>query len=241
MSYVHKIRNREGVVADLIYRLYKRLQRVNVRPLPGLYHLLRTERALRRHGLSWLKRKLYDEPLFRMSCRACGDHLCLIDGIPPVYHLELYVGDHVTLHGTSTLAGAKVFEHPRLVIGDRTHCGSNFTVSVGADVLIGRDVLIANRVSIYAYDSHPMEVSERCAGKPAAASSSLPVRIGDGVWVCAGACIMKGVTIGEGSVVAAQAVVTHDVPPHTLVAGNPARAVRRLTPPERRLVAEAMA
>lgn len=241
MSYIHKIRNRDGTVADLIYRFYKQLQRVNVRPLPGLYHVLRAERAMRRHGVSWLKRKFYDEPLFRMSCRTCGSHLCLIDGIPPVHHLELYVGHHVTLHGTSTLAGAKVFERPRLVIGDRSHCGANFTVSVGADVIIGRDVLIANRVSIYAYDHHPLDASERCAGKPAGASSSRSVRVGDGAWICAGAYIMKGVTIGEGGVIAAGAVVTEDVPPYTLVAGNPAQVVRRLSCSEKLHTLEAMA
>lgn len=241
MSYIHKIRNRDGVIADLIYRSYKRLQRVNVRPLPGLYHVLRAERVLRRHGFSWFKRKFYDEPLFRMSCRSCGSHLCLIDGIPPVHHLELHVGNHVTLHGTSTLAGAKVFERPRLVIGDRSHCGANFTVSVGADVIIGRDVLIANRVSIYAYDHHPLDASDRRAGKPAHASSSRSVRIGDGAWICAGAYIMKGVTVGEGAVIAAGAVVTEDVPHYTLVAGNPARVVRRLSRSEQVHTLEAMA
>ena len=229
MSYVHKIRNRDGVVADWLYRVYKTLQRVNIKPVPGIYHLLRAERVLRLRFGSWLKRKLYDEPLFRMSCRSCGSHLCLIDGIPPIHHLDLHLGNHVTLHGTSTLAGAKVFEQPRLVIGDRSHCGANFTVSVGADVIIGNDVLIANRVSIYAYDHHPLDALERRQGKPAPASSSRSVRIGDRAWICAGVFVMKGVTIGEGGVVAAGSVVTSDVPPYTLVAGNPARPIRHLT------------
>ncbi|MHB1529573.1 MAG: acyltransferase [Acidiferrobacteraceae bacterium] len=228
MSYVHKIRNRDGVVADRIYRAYKAVQRVNIKPLPGIYHVLRAERILRRRVGSWLKRKLYDEPLFRMSCQSCGSHLCLIDGIPPLYHLDLHVGNHVTLHGTSTLAGAKVFERPRLVIGDRSHCGAHFTVSVGADVIIGNDVLIANRVSIYAYDHHPLDAVERRQGKPAPAGSSRSVHIGDQAWICAGVLIMKGVTIGEGGVVAAGSVVTSDVAPYTLVAGNPARPVRQL-------------
>ena len=59
---------------------------------------------------------------------------------------------------------------------------------------------------------------------------SRPVVIGDDVWVGGGAIILPGVTIGEGSTVAAGAVVTRDVEPFTLVAGNPARLLRRLKP-----------
>jgi acetyltransferase-like isoleucine patch superfamily enzyme len=57
---------------------------------------------------------------------------------------------------------------------------------------------------------------------------SKPVLIGPNVWVCAGAMILKGVTIGANSVVAAGSVVTDDVPPNVVVAGNPARIVKQL-------------
>jgi acetyltransferase-like isoleucine patch superfamily enzyme len=55
------------------------------------------------------------------------------------------------------------------------------------------------------------------------------IRVEDDVWIGSGAMIMDGVTIGKGSVVAAGAVVTRDVPPHTVVAGNPARVIREIT------------
>lgn len=229
MSYVHKIRTRDGRVADWLYRTYKAVQHFNISPVPGIHNLLALERRLRRSGGRWIKRKLYDEPLFRLSCRACGKHLRLYDGIPPVHgNLELYVGDYVTLHGTSTLAGAKVCERPRLTIGDHTHCGSQFTVSVGADVTIGREVLIANRVSLYAYDHHPVEPFSRRQGAPATAGSSRPIHIEDGVWICAGVTVLKGVTIGENSIIAAGSVVTEDVPPFVVAGGNPARVLRRI-------------
>ena len=59
-----------------------------------------------------------------------------------------------------------------------------------------------------------------------------PVVIEDNVWVCLAAIILKGVKIGFNSVVAAGAVVTNDVPPNCVVAGNPARIVKRFTPDE---------
>ena len=54
--------------------------------------------------------------------------------------------------------------------------------------------------------------------------------IGKGAWVAAGAIILPGVTVGEGAIVAAGEVVSNDVPPMTIVAGNPARAVQKLEP-----------
>lgn len=57
-----------------------------------------------------------------------------------------------------------------------------------------------------------------------------PVTIEDRVWIGFNAIILKGVTLGEGAIVAAGAVVTKDVPPYTVVAGNPAQVIRRLEP-----------
>jgi acetyltransferase-like isoleucine patch superfamily enzyme len=57
-----------------------------------------------------------------------------------------------------------------------------------------------------------------------------PVRLENNVWIGFGSCVLPGVTIGEGSVVGARSVVAEDVPPYTVVAGNPARIIRHLSP-----------
>lgn len=59
-------------------------------------------------------------------------------------------------------------------------------------------------------------------------SASSPIKIGDNVWIGEKSTILKGVTIGNGAVVACNSVVTHDVEANTVVAGNPARMVKRL-------------
>lgn len=229
MSYLDRVRRREGPLADALYRAYKRMQHLNMPQVPMVYAFLAKERVARRHVGGWIKRKLYDEPLFRRQCDACGRGLCLFDGIPGIWGgLSLKIGNDVVMHGTSTLVGAKVFDKPRLIIGDRSHCGSYFSVAVGADVTIGSDVLIGNRVSIFAYDSHPRDPVQRAAGMPAEPVSSRPIVIEDGAWICMGAIILKGVTIGQNAIVAAGAVVVEDVPSCSVVGGNPARV---LSPP----------
>ena len=120
--------------------------------------------------------------------------------IPPFY----------TAHGTEIRVGRNVFINQNCTIYD---LGG---VDIGDDVLIGPNVSIIT-------SGHPLEPSQRRAGVTAA-----PIVIERNVWIAAGATIIGGVTVGENSVVAAGAVVTHDVPPNTLVAGVPAKVIRSL-------------
>lgn len=92
-----------------------------------------------------------------------------------------------------------------------------------AMVTIGDDVQIASGVQIIAA-THPLDAAERATGW----EMGRPVHIGHRSWIGAGAIILPGVTVGDDAVVGAGAVVTRDVPPGTVVAGNPARVIRTL-------------
>jgi acetyltransferase-like isoleucine patch superfamily enzyme len=88
---------------------------------------------------------------------------------------------------------------------------------------IADDVMIGPNVSLIT-TGHPLEPSQRRA-----AVIAKPIVIERNVWIAAGATVIGGVTIGENSVVAAGSVVTKDVPPNTLVGGNPARVIRSIS------------
>ena len=90
-------------------------------------------------------------------------------------------------------------------------------------ITIGDEVQIAPGVHIYTA-THPVDAAARRAGPEFA----LPVTIGHGVWLGGGAIVCPGVSIGENTVVGAGSVVTRDLPPNVLAAGNPCRVRREL-------------
>ena len=98
-------------------------------------------------------------------------------------------------------------------IGDCTYINFNLTVLDEAPVTISLLTAV-----------HPLDAQERNKGT----EKALPITIGDSVWLGSNVTVLPGVTIGEGAVVGAGSVVTRDVPPRTVVAGNPAHIIRRL-------------
>jgi len=123
-------------------------------------------------------------------------------------------------------SGMPDFYH-KLKIGRYSVVSTGVTINLDERVCIGDRVTIGPHVLIYSGTHRGGPQHQRChpdvAGKP--------VHIGDGCWVRVGAIILPGVTIGEGSVIAAGAVVGHDVPPNSYVEGNPARVVKELPLP----------
>lgn len=107
-------------------------------------------------------------------------------------------------------------------VGRNVFVNQNCTFYDLGGLEIGDDVMIGPNVSLIT-SGHPVEPSRRRDFVVAK-----PIMIERNVWIGAGATIIGGVTVGENSVVAAGAVVTKDVPPNTLVGGNPAAVIRSI-------------
>ncbi|WP_138441800.1 sugar O-acetyltransferase [Marinobacter alexandrii] len=110
-------------------------------------------------------------------------------------------------------------------LGTKVFFNFNCVVLDVAPVTIGSNTLFGPSVQIYTA-THPINAAERRKWL----ESAKPIMIGSDVWVGGGAIICPGVAIGDRSVIAAGSVVTRDVPPDTVVAGNPARVIRALPP-----------
>jgi acetyltransferase-like isoleucine patch superfamily enzyme len=144
------------------------------------------------------------------------------DGTFAPSQFVLRPGAHCTVAGHFRIhTGCFVFVEPgaRLMLGSG-YANNFLSLDCAEEITIGDDVAIADHVTIRDTDDHHIS-----GGRPI----TLPVHIGDHVWIGTRAIVLKGVTIGNGAVVAAGAVVTADVEPGVLVAGVPARPLRRVT------------
>ncbi len=110
-----------------------------------------------------------------------------------------------------------------VIIGDHTRIGLHNTIIGPVD--IGNHVNLAQGITVTALNHNFSDTNKRIDEQGV---STNPVTIEDDVWVGANAVILPGVTIGEHCVVAAGAVVTKDVPPHSLVAGIPAKVIKKI-------------
>ncbi len=127
----------------------------------------------------------------------------------------------------------------KISIGDRTYIGDGSIVGAYESISIGSDVIIAGETHIYDNNNHPVEPEKRLEMSRSGDFfgplwqwnddvSHKRVEIQDNVWIGERCAILKGVTIGKGSIVGCNSVVTRDVPPYCIVAGNPARVVKQL-------------
>jgi acetyltransferase-like isoleucine patch superfamily enzyme len=131
-------------------------------------------------------------------------------------------------------------ENSILTIGDRCFIGKCL-FSIADRVEIGNDVMLSWGVAVTDHDSHSLVFTNRQHDvtnwqkgyKDWTAINIQKVVIEDRVWIGFNAILLKGITIGEGAIVGAGSVVTKDVPPFTIVAGNPAKVIRELTADER--------
>jgi len=147
---------------------------------------------------------------------------------------NIVLGDHVVCKGmlSSEYKG-------KINIGSYVFIGDNTILSAYDEITIGDNVLISHSVNIFDNDSHSMDDSARASHFKSILDgtryqvaknsiNSAKIVIEDNVWIGFNSVILKGIKIGRGAIIACGSVVTKDVEPWTVVAGNPARIVKRL-------------
>ena len=163
---------------------------------------------------AWLK--------LRWRGRLQTDGLCFVG---PGVKLEIERGAVLRLGRWSWLGhGTKIRVHEgEVVIGAKTVLGQECTISAFQHVEIGRECIIADRVMLIDFDHGVVEVERpvRLQG-----IYKRDVNVGNNCWIGYGACILRGVTVGDNAVIGTSTVVTRDVPDNAVVAGAPARLLR---------------
>jgi len=111
-------------------------------------------------------------------------------------------------------------------VGDYVHIGAVESVEVGNDVLIASKVYISDHDhGTYSGDGFPVSLPTELQSEKLLLVS--PVHIGNNVWLGEGVCVLKGVSIGDNSIIGAASVVTKSIPPNSIAVGIPAKVVKR--------------
>jgi acetyltransferase-like isoleucine patch superfamily enzyme len=172
---------------------------------------------------------------------------CRFYGLPMLRRLPastIHIGRDCVFRSApwSSLAGisrrcilATVGEHAQIRVGEG--CGlSGAVISAATEIILGRRVMVGANSTITDTDWHPLDPIARAAGMPGATAA---VRIEDDVWLGFNVLVLKGVTIGEGTTVAANSVVVNSLPAGVMAAGAPARVIRVIGSPQKESTREA--
>lgn len=180
----------------------------------------------------FLRRVLVAEPFLKAYCTHFGRGVTTGIFVPWVHGRgELVLGDYVHISGKLNVTfAARFVERPRLTIGDHADIAHDASFVVGREIRLGAHVQVGRSVSFRDASGHHADPTLRLAGAPPDPAEVKPIIVHDNVWIGTQVMVMPGAEIGEGSIVAANSVVSGYVAPYTIVAGNPARRIGTLTP-----------
>lgn len=176
-----------------------------------LQHAKGLVRCQRFNKISVLRVRAKQRALERLIPSAKGKNLCVFAPLYCEYGVNIIVGNECFINYNCTL-----LDISPITLGNSVWIGANVNIVTPEHPLIAEERINQN----YPDGRHDLEFSR-------------PIVIKDNCWICSGATITGGVTIGENSVVAAGAVVTKDVPPNCIVGGVPAKVIREIDEQDR--------
>jgi acetyltransferase-like isoleucine patch superfamily enzyme len=154
-------------------------------------------------------------------CTSVGRHVRVLGRVRVENEGAIIVGERALFRATLMPSELIAYRGARLEIGARTFINYGCSLVAAASVRIGADCLIGPLCNVMDTDFHDLR-------RRAEPSAPRMVEIGDNVWLGTRVIVLPGVTIGAGAVIGAGSVVTQDIPPNTIAAGNPARVLRTL-------------
>jgi acetyltransferase-like isoleucine patch superfamily enzyme len=222
MATIHK----DGTLFDFVKRnYYKRLVAMRF-PLPRfLARFIFKERTLRNFLWSYFKSKLYNENLLRYRCAHVGKRLMVLGSFMLEGDGDVYIGNDCIINSNVCLfVGRHIIENAEIRIGDNCIIGCGASMEAARSIRIGNNCVIGDGTRIMDNDSHPLSVDARRKKLKPPAEMVKPVIIEDDVRIGERCIIMKGVTIGQGSIIVAGSIVIQSVKPMSIVMNVPARA-----------------
>lgn len=229
------LKNGESPLARRLYGLARAILHFEIPVFRPLGRALLGLHLFVRHSFAATARVFYWTPLFKSRLNDGGERLYLYGGMPYVSGpVSISIGANTRMSGQTTFSGRTTPRTdgivPSLIIGSNVDVGWQTTIAVGTTVKIGDNARLAGRHILAGYPGHPIDARDRAAGAPDLDHQCGDIIIEDDVWLATGVSVMAGVRIGQGTIVAAGSVVTHDLPEFVLAGGVPAKVIKSIKP-----------
>ncbi|WP_117233928.1 acyltransferase [Vibrio maerlii] len=223
------LKQSDSQFAKTLFKLLKAILVCDIR-FPRLINvLLYRTLTLFRDSFEFVSRVLFITPAFRGRCIHSGKQLLLYGGLPFISGpLNISVGNRCRISGHTTFSASNHTPTPLLKIGNNVGIGWQTTIAVGTEVHIEDNVRIAGRSNLFGYSGHPIDAQRRANGEPDDMEQIGAIHLKRDCWLGTNVIVKSGVTIGEGSIIAAGSVVTRDIPPFSIAAGNPAKVIKSI-------------
>lgn len=163
--------------------------------------------------------------------KSCGKNFKIHSSSSVLSLNKISVGNNFNTGPMLRLRAYYEFENedynPSILIGDNFYAGQDCSVLAVGAIIIGNNVTLASRVTIIDhshglgdYSDIDIPVMKRRLGVKG------PIIIEDNVWLCEGVVVLSNVRIGKNSIIGANSVVTHDIPPYSIAVGIPAKVIK---------------
>ena len=231
------LKNGDSAAARTLFSLLKSIIHFEIPAFRFIYSPLYHLHQFITQTITGFFRVVYWTPLFKSRLKNAPKRLYLYSGMPLLLGpLNMTLGDNCRVSGHSTISGrASKTIQPELVIGNNVGISWQNELFVGDRIEIGNNVRLAVKVRLVGYPGHPIDPQARATGAPDADEQVGNIIIEDDVWLTAGVTVMGGVRIGAGTIVATGSVVTKDLPPGVLAGGIPAKVIRPLNIPHKKM------
>ena len=223
-----KIKRQETPFYAWLYRTIKSSRKASIPSIKWihlpLYYLQKKVKDL------WVKfyHAVWVIPVFKSRINEGGKDLTIYNGMPYVdgEHLHITMGTGCNIVGNNQFTSGYILDKtPKLIIGDRVTIGYDTEFTINDQIIIGSDTVIATGCNFADCDGHPISASGRLAHQGVTPDDVKRITIAENVWIGRRVQVLKGVTIGANSIIAAGSVVTKDVPSNEIWGGVPAQYI----------------
>lgn len=235
LAFRQWVKAQENPLAKMIYTIGWGIRRASVPVIPAIHGPLYHFHCALRDGWTTLVMAIWYKPLFMSQLTKPAKELHLFGkGMPYMAGpLKMTMGARCRLSTQcSLIARVNGARQPELIIGNNVGIGWQTTMTVGTKVHLQDNVRLGGRNLLSGFPGHPMDPIARARGDADTEDQIGDIIIEEGAWLGIGVSVSAGVTIGHGTVVATNSVVTKDLPPNVLAGGVPARVIRPLFPNE---------